>query len=156
ANADDLQKFDLEKSKDGISFNPIKIINKEGSRLDFGYIDENLLNPLSYYRLKITETNQHVYYSNIILLRNEMEKLVYKVYQDAENHQYHLMVSLNTSENISIRIVDANGKQIMLKNFGKLTGNLNYDINLFDKAGGIYFLAIYIGDKKYSVNLLAK
>ncbi len=155
-NPDDLQKFDLEKSRDGIRYQSIKEIPRNGSARNFSYNDNDLYNPLSYYRLKIKERDQSTYYSNTIVLRSSLEKLAYKVYQDADNHQYHLTCTVNAAEKVSILITDGNGRQVMSKSFGSVGNTLNHDIDLSGKPAGIYYLSIFIGDNKYSAELVAK
>ena len=153
--SDDLQKFDIEKSKDGISFTTLAKVNKQTAERNYSFTDANLFSPLSYYRLKIFNINGTYKYSNVIPLRNSLEKFVYKVYQEADRHVYRLSCTLNEAEKISIYVTDASGKQIFKKDFGKITGQLKDDIDLSNQAAGTYFLTLQIGNNRYNVKLLA-
>jgi hypothetical protein len=101
---------------------------------------------------KIDETH----YSNVIRLQNSKEKFSYKVYRYPEMSKYHLTcTSLNNNEKISINIISAQGNVIMDKDFGKISKQLDYDIDLSGKSGGVYFLNIRTSNNNYTVKLLA-
>jgi len=152
----DLQKFELEKSIDGSNFSTISIIQGQPGKKDYAYNDLNLLNPVTYYRLKIIEKSGTIFYSNILRLQNAFDKLSYKVYQDAPNHKYHMKIGLANAEKISINVTDVNGRLIFRKNFGSTSTGLDYDIDLANKPAGIYFLKINISKKNYTVRLIAE
>ncbi len=155
-NARDLSHFELEKSKDGRNFTLAAKVSSQALSSQFNYTDQSMYLPFSYYRLRAIEKNGSVINSSIIRLQNAFEKLAYKVYQDADLRTYHLGVSLNNKENISLVIVNAAGKQVFRKSFGITEQQLEYDVNLQDKPAGIYFMKIMVGNNNYTVQLLAK
>jgi hypothetical protein len=154
--AADLAYFELEKSADGIGFSLLKRVEKAGNGQDYHFTDESLYPGSSYYRLRIFDRDGSSFYSNTILLKTSQDKLVYKVYQDADNHRYNLVCALSEPANISISIADANGRQVLSKSFGNINGRMDHTIDLAGKPAGVYFLSVFIGDKKYNVPLLAK
>ena len=154
-NSAELQKFELERSNDGKNFSTIAVINGELNKGSYNYEDPDLLIPFTYYRLKITEIGGKVFYSNILRLQNAFDKLTYKIYQDADNHKYHLKIGLAKSEKIAIKINDVNGRQILHKEFGIIQNGLDHNIELTNKPAGLYLLTIYISQKNYTVWLVA-
>jgi hypothetical protein len=152
----DLKTFELEKSRDGNKFSLLTTIAGEDLRKNYTYTDKSLFFPYSYYRLKTIEKSGSVFFSSVVRLQNAFEKLNYKVYQDAELRKYHLSCAVATRENISVRILDASGKQVYRKSFQGVEQQLEHDIELQGKAAGIYFMNITIGKNNYTVQLLAK
>lgn len=154
-SVDDLQKFELEKSKDGIVFNKIASLYKNGSTKSFSFTDDDLLNPESYYRLKIFNTNQSYFYSGIVLLKNALEKFDYKVYQQPGSHQYRLCCNINVAQPVKMVISDASGRQLVKKDFGNVNAQLNERIDLSKYPSGTYFMQLFIGTGQYSIKLIA-
>ncbi len=153
---DDLDHFELEKSKDGIGFTRLANITSQQGKKLYQYSDEELFRINTYYRLKIFERSGNSFYSNIIRLQKALDKLSYKVYQDADQHRYRLTTNLNTAEQVRMSVSDVNGKMLLRKDFGMRNNQLNYDFDLASQPAGIYFLILNIGDKQYSVQILAK
>lgn len=154
-SSDDLQKFEIEKSKDGNSFTTLAQVNKQAAERNYAFTDTDLFNPLSYYRLKIFDIDGTYKYSNVISLRNSLEKFAYKVYQDADRHAYRLSCTLNETEKIALVVTDASGKQVFKRDFGKVTGQLNHEFSLGNHPAGVYFLSLQIGTSRYNIKLLA-
>jgi hypothetical protein len=75
--------FTIEKTQDGINFTPIANINGAGNSnmvLNYDYIDYNIINTITYYRLKQTDYDGKYEYSNIIGLDNTKKvRLVVRV-----------------------------------------------------------------------------
>lgn len=155
--AEDAKTFDVEKGIDGIHFSRLASVTAQPNRKKYSLNDEKLLAPVTYYRLKVIDKNDVVTYSNIIRLQNAFDKWFYKVYQNAELHKYHLSLSLtDESKHISVKVSNAFGALISFKDFGKVTKQLDYDIDLTGKPAGIYLLNLYVGNLNYTVHLLAK
>lgn len=153
---DDLQVFELEKSIDGLTFTKTASISGEQFRKLYSYTDNQLFKPFTYYRLKTIEKTGLFHYSNIIRLQNSFEKFYYKVYQQAENHRYHLSVSLTGEEKVSFRVTDIQGRVVSKKDFGEVGKQVEYDFDLVGKTPGIYYMSLLINNSNYTIPLLAK
>lgn len=153
---DDLQSFELEKSKDGVSFLSMVNINGQPKKKNYSYTDPDLLVPYSYYRLKVIEKNGASFYGAVIRLQNAFDKFYYKVYQLSDAKRYHLSVRLTNTQKISMQIFDGNGRRIMRKDFGNVETQLESDFNLAGKPAGIYHMNLNIDNKNYIIQLLAK
>ncbi len=154
-SVDDLQKFELEKSKDGIAFSKIATLYKNGSTKSFSYTDNDLFNPEGYYRLKVLNTNQNYFYSGIVLLKNALEKFDYKVYQQPGTHQYRLCLNTNVTQPVKMVISDVSGRQLVKKDFGNVNAQLNEWIDLAMYPAGIYIMQLFIGSGQYGIKLRA-
>lgn len=152
----DLENFELEKSMDGNSFMIVASIKGEALKKMYTYTDANLLQPFTYYRLKTKEKTGAIFYSSVIRLQNAYDKKFYKVFQDADLHKYHVSVQLNNKEKVSVRVIDASGKQVFNKNYGSVAQQLDQDVDLANQPAGTYFLIITIGKNNYTVQILAK
>jgi len=154
---DDLESFELEKSKDGVSFSSVAVINGQLQKKSYTYSDPALLGRYTYYRLKMILKNGSYLYSAVIRLQNNaFDKFNYKVYQQAETKRYHLSVNLADAQKISMQITDANGRRMMRKDFGNVETQLDFDFNLAGKPAGIYYMTLNIDNKNYPIQLMAR
>lgn len=156
-NIEDALFFELEKSNDGVSFSKLAIVTPLPGIKKYTYSDQRvLLNP-SFYRLKITEKNNTIHYSSVIQLQNLSDKFYYKVYQNADLHLYHLRCAFaDDNKNVSVNVFNINGLLVFKKDFGRVSRQLDYDIDLSNKPAGIYFLNITINNQVYTTQLIAR
>lgn len=156
-NIEDALFFELEKSNDGVSFSRMAVVKPLPGEKKYTYSDQRLLSNLTFYRLKITERNNTVHYSNIIQLQNPSDKFYYKVYQNADLHLYHLRCAFaDDNKNVSVKVFNTNGSLVFNKEFGKVSRQLDYDIDLRNKPAGVYFLNITINNHVYAAQLIAR
>lgn len=153
---DDLQVFELEKSMDGLNFTRVASVAGEQFKKHYSYNDTKLFKPYTYYRLKTIEKTGLFHYSNIIQLQSSFEKFYYKVYQNADNHRYHLSIAMTSEEKVSFRITDIQGRVITKKDFGKPGKQVEYDFDLNGKPSGIYYMNLFINNSSYTIPLVAK
>jgi len=154
ANQNEIKSFQLEKSVNGDKFLPITTLNVEENKTQYQYDDVRFLSS-AYYRLRIIEKTGLSNYSNNIFLKNSLEKFDYKVFQNASEHLYHLSIALAEAQKVVSNITDLSGKRILHKDFGTIATKLDYDFNLPSIANGIYFLQLIIGEKNFTVKLVA-
>ena len=153
---DDLQSFELEKSMDGINFTRVATISGQEFKRNYNYTDKRLYRPSTYYRLKTIEKSGISFYSSIIRLQIAFDKFYYKVYQNSDNHRYHLTLAITAQEKVSFRITDVQGKVILKKDFGKVEKQLEYDFDLAGRSPGIYYMTLFVNNYNYTIQLLAK
>lgn len=155
ADAGDLKGFVLEKSLDGQRFAPIARLTGQSTQLNYEAKDLDFNGGVNYYRLIIQEKDGSTTTSNIIKLNNPFEKFNYKVYQDPTKHQYHLTCNLESAANVSLRVLNQEGKTIYTKTLGNAANRVELDFNLENQPAGVYFANIQIGSGVYTVKLLA-
>lgn len=156
-NIEDALFFELEKSNDGTSFSKLAVVNPLPGEKKYTYSDQRMLSNVAFYRLKVVEKNNSVHYSNVIQLQNTADKFYYKVYQNADLHLYHLRCAFaEDNKNVSVKVFNANGSVVLNRDFGKVSRQLDYDIDLSNKPGGVYFLQIIINNQIYTAQLIAR
>jgi hypothetical protein len=153
-NQNEIKSFQLEKSIDGDKYLPITIINADENKAQYQFDDLRFL-ASAYYRLRIIEKTGSFNNSNSIFLKNSLEKFDYKVFQNAREHTYHLSIAFAEAQKVVSNITDLSGKRILHKDFGTIATKLDYDFKLPSIANGIYFLQLIIGEKNYTVKLVA-
>lgn len=108
--------FTIERSSNGIDFEPISIINGAGTTSESNYYsfdDRSPLNGISYYRLKQTDFNGDFEYSKIVSVSNKKHLASdYKIYPNPSNGQFNVLISGDAS--VSYSIVDMQGRTVFV------------------------------------------
>jgi hypothetical protein len=138
--------FTLERSKDGVTFEPIGIIDGAGTSnttLNYHFIDEEPYGGLSYYRLMQTDFDGKTSYSEVRAVRfDDGTQTAFKVFPNPSNGQFNIMFDdENAPENISI--YDMSGKLVRLLKSGE-TESLTQGVikaDCTDLPSGIYFVS---------------
>ncbi len=143
--------FTLERSEDGILFQPIAYIDGYGSSHEeklYSYIDhEAIEQKTNYYRLKQTDLDGNFrYYKTITSTCSENlnEEIYVSHYPNTEEVMLYIPVGLKT--NMEIHIFDMNGKKVWQAHY-KLTES-QHEIHFKPRlpSNGIYILQV-TGDK---------
>lgn len=128
--------FSLERSLDGISWQLVAIVDGAGnsnSIVNYSFIDEELNNSLSYYRLKQTDFDGVFEYSDIIARHNCIDLVAeLSIYPNPSATHINVELPAITSENIAI--FDMSGK--MVQEFKSETIKFKNDIHFLEN--GIY------------------
>ena len=125
--------FTVERSSDGINFEPILTQNGAGnssSILNYSDVDRNPINGVSYYRLKQTDYDGKYEYSDVISISfsNENEFLIYP---NPSNGNFYIS---NNDSNGQLTVYDASGKIVYSKNIT----NTTEAIELQNVSPGLY------------------
>ena len=113
-------EYFVEKSTDGMHFyqlGHVYSLNNAASVNGYNYDDATLFNGNNFYRIKIVSTDGSIKYSNVLLVKNN-SKLNVQVYPNPVKAGNPMTVSFNAAatSDISIRIIDMNGKVVSSKN----------------------------------------
>lgn len=136
--------FTLEKSKDGISFNPFSKVDGAGnsnSTLNYSAIDNNPLNGISYYRLKQTDFDGKYSYSNIVSVYIENQEIIQNLWYNKDDNKINIEINSTYSSEYIIIAYDICGKQIINKK-AFIDGKMNLKINTDNIPSGIYTISI--------------
>ena len=132
--------FNLEKSKDGITFNSIGEIDGAGNSTiihNYSFNDDNPYSGINYYRLKQTDFDGTFNYSRIIALQNISNNSLGLTY-DGTNNQMILFCNNCTSEISKVELTDAVGRIVHSSTFE----GQSQIINSAEFAKGYYFVRI--------------
>ncbi len=129
--------YELQRSKDGMQFSTIGTIEKIGIGIQhFNFVDHQPLINKNYYRLKETQLNGDLEYSNVITLTNSDYENLY-IFPNPVSNNLHIEGFTDTELLHEYRVTDHTGK-VLLK------GNIkaNETINTASLQGGLYYLNI--------------
>jgi hypothetical protein len=133
--------FTLEKSYNGYEFFSIGIIDGAGNSSvinNYNFTDSDK-DFSSYYRLKQTDFNGDITYSDVVSVKcEENEK---NIYAYTDNGQIIINIESNKEEKVNIEIVDARGRKITNMNIMTVEGMNTFNISE-SISTGIYFIRI--------------
>jgi hypothetical protein len=152
--AADVQSQTIMKSTDGKNFTEIFTINNNSTQV---FTDEKNNAANTYYRLKLTEKNGGINYSDIKLAHNncnQVSKL--KIMGNPVKNELVALYETSNTNQKSIEILDVSGKRILNNgslltySFGKINANVESLLN------GIYFLKVTESNGKIVVERFIK
>ncbi len=138
--------FDIEKSLNGITFEPIGFVKGVGNSVksnNYNFVDK-IFSQTAYYRLKQMDFGNKYTYSNIISLEKVVEKGNLKIYPNPLSNQPFLTVDLseNNQNQATIAIFEANGHLIHQNTEG--VDIVKIPVN--DWANGLYLIRLTTHD----------
>lgn len=140
------QYFTVEKSKDGMAFEKMLDVTAAGfstSPKNYNAFDMTPYKEITYYRLKLVDTDNSFEYSNIIAINNKnLTDYISNARPNPTNSELEFDVNTNSKEKILIEIYSNTGKLVMSEEKVLESGyrSLNLDLNKYDS--GIYLLKV--------------
>jgi hypothetical protein len=129
--------FEVEKSQNGVEFSRLDIVWGVGnSQIEHSYQteDEKPFYPITYYRLRQTDLDGRYAHSPVISVRTGASPVLLKAYPNPFFENLHI----ETSTNLELQIIDANG-QILWRH--PATPNA-LEVNLSHIPTGVYQLLL--------------
>lgn len=160
ASQKDNKLFTVERSKDGINFEPV--INVPGAGTNNTYLsyfetDYQPLQGISYYRLKQTDSNNDFSYSQIVAVNYIITEDGISVYPNPSEGEATVDISSFNNTEVLVVIRDISGKECFSKLILKSEGNELIAIDSEQKlAPGTYIVTASANNKLYSQKLLVK
>ncbi len=147
---EDMQGFVLERSQDGVVFEPIQNIESEGTADNGGsyqVMDNRPFLPTTYYRLREVSVNGEINYSNVIAVQMHDDlSPVQNLFVDEATDE--LVISLDlvvSSPDLSFRLMDAMGRQVADQKESLPEGQHELRIDLSEVSAGYYLLEMQDG-----------
>ena len=140
--------FEVERSKDGISFSRITSIPSSfKDNAAYSYFDNNLpLTNIIYYRLRQCKVGNECLYSEIKSLKITSQKFL-KIYPLSNNNMFRVMYTANDAADVFMQLYKNNGSEIYREK-RKVTAGLNeFDITIDGLPRGLYVLKVTEGDQ---------
>lgn len=156
--------FTVERSKDGINFEALAMIDGAGNSnaiLNYKVMDYKPYEGLSYYRLKQTDFDGKFDYSDIksVNFVKPVEGQNWSVYPNPSNlNGVNLVMGDIQSEVIQLSLTDVTGKVVYNERMAKQAKGSNQFISFENVSTGIYYLTVTDGStvKTIKVVLTAK
>ncbi len=154
ASENNTDHFEVQRSTDGKTFKKMGQVKAKGHTHEaqsYEFFDQSL--PLSshsifYYRLKINDLDGTFALSNVktILFGKDGYKIAAEVYPNPSHGTIRLKINGGVQSDLNTEIVvkDSLGRQVLVVN-QHLTTDSVVDLNLEDKATGVYFVTIRNG-----------
>ncbi len=150
-------RFEIERSTDGIIFSVIGSIPGSGnSDLEkvYSYKDISPAPGLNYYRLKQINLDETHSYSSVILIRIGSTEKQFLIYPNPVNEKLIVEFDKIISDNVRIRIIDINGRELFSQSKQVLSRQIN--LNTAGLSSGSYFIEIVINGKTYADKFIKK
>jgi hypothetical protein len=140
--------FEVERSLDGINFEPIgkvKAAGNSNSLLNYTFNDNKLISGINryFYRLKQIDLNNEFSYSNTIKISfgtDDMFEIV-SVYPNPFTDNIVIKTNNNQAQNVKIILMDINGKQFVSNDFVVQNGMIEVSA-LSELAAGLYVMQV--------------
>jgi hypothetical protein len=146
AQEKNLCHYEIFRSNDGKSFASIGKLNSNNNLYatsNYHFIDNNALNGLNFYKLKLVEKDGKFSWSNLISINmnNISHDIQVSLFPNPVNNFINIKFNQLTSDNFNIKILDFNGKIMHTEEVENLFSN-TYSIDLNKLSKGIYTMKI--------------
>ncbi|MCX6352571.1 MAG: hypothetical protein NTX03_12050 [Bacteroidetes bacterium] len=140
----DNNHFDVERSIDGVTYVKVGEVAGHGTtntENSYSYDDQfgNVVAPVLYYRLKQVDNNGTSTYSPVAKVRTTERVDGLKVWYNKESDKLSSIISVNTSDIITVKVTDQNGKVVGETKTQVNKGNNTLEIDMNGTAKGIYY-----------------
>jgi Secretion system C-terminal sorting domain len=156
--------FTVEKSTDGIYFEEVSVVDGAGNSttvLNYSSLDDEPYQGVSYYRLKQTDFNGSISYSNVeeINFNGNTADFSLNVYPNPnDGSAFNLMVNANKGEEVLVVVYDATGKETYSKVI--ITNDSGENIYAIDPsnklAAGMYLIIATSKQSMFSKKMIVK
>ena len=148
--------MNLQRSTDGRNFTSIYSLTAEAVRClqPFDNTDAHPMAGLNYYRLKLTDADGKVSYSNIITLLNKNSSFdITGILPNPVPENGAVVLNVNSSQKnkLQILVTDVSGRQILKQTTEIIAGNNQIPLNLDKLAAGSYQIKAGIDDGDFRI-----
>jgi hypothetical protein len=145
--------FNIERSKDGRSFDHIGSVAYAKDVNEYSYTDRSTGKGTAYYRLKLVDMDGKYDYSNVELVYSDCENKQVKVYPTLTKGIVYIDLP-SGYEQAQIEVYNALGQLVKLPNTGKVNHSGMHYIQLQGQAQGQYLLKVTNGSDVSTFKLM--
>jgi len=144
--------FSVQKSDYGQEFEEIAQIGGAGTTeeiQEYSFIDTNVKNGRSYYRLQQVDFDGTFMYSDVVVTScgDALEDII-QVYPNPVSKSLKLELNLEVNTNIGLRICDFQGRQVRQNTYSDLSaGYHTFPIDMSALQAGMYMIEIYMNEQ---------
>lgn len=145
----------LERSADSRNFTAINSITADAVRCNqpFDYTDIDPLKGMNYYRLKMTDADGKVSYSNIVALLNAVKgfDIISIAPNPVVDGNFKLNVASAQAGKMDIAIFDMQGRLVNKQNLSLIAGYNNVPVNITNLSPGSYTIRGSMNDDQAKI-----
>ena len=154
-NEQDLSRYELERSIDGLHFNTVGNVAATGSN-NYSYLDN--INGISasiyYYRLKSIDKDGHFKYSAIVRIRTLTKGWIVEA-TNPFTEKIQVNIESAVKDEAMLTFTDLSGKLLLKKHISLSPGNNAFEITEAGRyAKGIYMLGIIASQQKETIKIV--
>jgi len=147
--------FELEKSTDSRNFTLASSINGSETNKFYFYNDSRLGKGISYYRLKMTDTDGSVKYSKVIAIVNEEKGFVItSIAPNPVQHTASLTISAAKQSNVDFKVYDMTGNLVKQWQSTVASGINVVNMDVSALANGTYHVLASSADDKAVIRFI--
>lgn len=151
------KNFEVMESSDGRNFTTLKNVGAVRNLTDYNTIDNSLVAGPNYYKLKITDENGSISYSNTVVVYYKYSGFeITSMIPTLVNNGALLSIATHKSSSGKLIVIDAQGKQVYNQSIALIAGNNNFSLNFSNLAAGAYYIYAYSNDGKSNVTRFVK
>lgn len=142
-----IKHYDIEKSHDGLSFEKIATVYAQGEVYkitDYSFLDDDIANRISYYRLKIVDIDEQYSYSKIISTNSFVQELP-KIYSDANQ------LIIDNAQQSMMYLFDLSGKEILSAEITESRQIIPFNQNM---TSGVFFVRFIYSNKVHNQKII--
>ena len=108
-----------------------------------------------YYRIKVVGKTGEIQYSNILIVRKQLNKTALTIVPNPAKDNVSVSFVANTESVVTIRLIDDNGKMILLEDRKVSKGNNTIQLTGLDKySSGVYIIQVYVNNEVVTQKLI--
>jgi hypothetical protein len=138
-------KFEVQKSIDGLNFYTIGNVHAQGSSYDaanYKFNDDNPIAGINYYSLKMIDLDGSYEFSNTIAINIPgSSETVIQLYPNPANDVLNVSIS-SANSNITIEVMDVIGKILMVNSYKNISQSNNIQLNISHLPAAAYYVSI--------------
>ncbi|CAM3467498.1 T9SS type A sorting domain-containing protein [Pontibacter korlensis] len=143
ASEENNDRFEIERSQDGKSFNKIAEVKGAGNSvttLNYSYTDETADTGLHYYRLKQIDFDGQYEFSKVVAVkRAAVRNASFEVYPNPATTNY-LQVAMHNDSDALLQIMDRNGRTVYTQEIGEGAQQVQLSISELNIPKGLYYV----------------
>ena len=146
ASETNLNRYELESSNDGMSFQKITqkaALGSTSSQNNYSFDDYAYYNPITYYRLKMIDNDLSYKYSRVISIENSTkETSVVNIFPNPATNEVNVQIKAPGQTKADIKMTDMIGKVLFYKTVDVVNNMETISINTGHFADGSYIVTV--------------
>ncbi len=147
----DNESFEVQKSMEGLEFGNIGLVKGKGTVQEisnYSFEDTAPVNGLNYYRLKQTDFDGDIAYSEVIAVMAEIIDLRFSIYPNPVPETLYIRFNSDTIAKVELRLTDLKGVEVVHRSASLEQGQNVIAMEVYNIPYGPYYLTISAGGRK--------